>query len=654
MFQTLGELRQEIRQVIDPLIFRLRKGLNLVSGAVVSIKNDLDEYPESEDIVTLVSGKIPEDQIPDRYIQWSSFWSDEGDYVLKTAGIDPIRASPSNLTIEAPYSKIHLKNWLHYPHTVTTSGNVTIGSGTVNVWGTPIQGNVPVWNESLGWWVPSTVSGGVGGSVDWVNVLNKPTNIVYINDTPALGESIVWDGSQWIAMFNDWTSITNIPSNIVYINDTPVSGESIVWDGSQWVAQYLIGGGSVEWSNILNKPTTFVYSSDTPVSGEVLKWDGSEWIASSIEWSEVLNKPANIVTTNDTPLDQEVLRWNSSSGEWVSDTLPDYVVVSGSPSDGDSIVWESSSSSWIVTPISGGGGTGGDHASTHEDGGSDLISRLSSVTINASGSSTPGLIVNSHSSADLTTILQEWTDSSGSPVARLMSNGTFYCLNVVIGAIVPFDPMNLNPVAYWDITESTFDIVDTNRVSAWYDASGNNVTMNEGASNRRPIKHNDYIEFEAGDYLNAGDVDLWSNTNGLTIFIVVDPDNTGSLLSHYYAGGGQRAYIARTAYWNVQENHYVFNSGTVANIYAVYNLNLMTYLWEPGVRGPVYRNGTFLNNIGVVNDLSSSYSLLMGRDGDGSWFDGKIYSIIVYDYALDDLNRSKVEDYLIDKYSITT
>jgi len=658
MFQTLGDLRQEIRQVIDPLIFRVRKGLNLISGAVVgvqgevnSVRNDLDEYPDPDDIVVLVSGEVPKDQISSDYIQWAAHWN-EGDYILQTAGINPIRASPANFTLEAPYAKINLKHWLHKGSYITISGDTTIGSGTVNVWGTPSQGNVPVWNSSLGWWVPDSVSGGATGSVDWINVTNKPTNIVYINDTPNHGESIIWDStsSSWIAMFNDWSSITNIPANIVYINDTPISGESIIWDGSQWITEY-ISSSSVEWSNILNKPDNFVFSSDTPLSGEYLYSDGSNWIARTITWDDIQNKPSNIVTTDDSPSDKEILYWDSTSGEWL--TTGDYVYVSTTPSDGESIVWESASSSWITTTISGGTGSSGPHASTHEDGGTDLIDTLSSLTINASGSSNPGLVVNSHSSATGTTILQEWKDWSGNPVARLLSDGTLYCKAIVSGAIVEFTPMLLNPISYWDGIDSSFDIVDTNRVSNWYDLSGNSYTMAAVDSARRPIRGSDYVEFETGDYLSIGNVDLFSNTNGMTIFVVTTPHNSGTLLSHYYAGGGQRGYLARSFYWNVQENNGGFSSGTTVSISANYNKQVLTYLWEPGARGPVYRNGSMLGNIGVVNDISSTTSVTIAKDGEGNWFDGYIYSMIVYDYALNDTDRGKVENYLYDKYSIS-
>lgn len=140
------------------------------------------------------------------------------------------------------------------------------------------------------------------------NIINDLSDV---NASPATGQVLKWDGTDWVAgndesgsggatisgfSWNDNTNILKITegttewdilldneaddlsdnaiNDLVDVDANPTNGQILQWDGSTWVAADAASGGA-EILNDLNDVNT------TPANGDFLQWDGTEWVAGS-------------------------------------------------------------------------------------------------------------------------------------------------------------------------------------------------------------------------------------------------------------------------------------------------------------------------------------------------------------------------------------
>ena len=162
----------------------------------------------------------------------------------------------------------------------------------------------------------------------------------------------------------------------------------------------------------------------------------------------------------------------------------------------------------------------------------------------------------------------------------------------------------------------------------------------------------------AGDYLNAGDVEL-QGTGGMTVIAMTQPENMGYIAAKFLYATGGRAWRIRPDAWDLQE----IPDGWDANNYisalpsAYYQSPMVTAgRWTPAVSSELYCNGALLGSALVpaasMPDTVSQF-WIGGQQAGGSAFSGYINELIVYDRALTDTEMAGVQEYLEEKYQWT-
>lgn len=249
--------------------------------------------------------------------------------------------------------------------------------------------------------------------------------------------------------------------------------------------------------------------------------------------------------------------------------------------------------------------------------------------------------------------------------AKVFSNGfesdTLEATYVVDPAtnVLPSNGLQLWLRADVGVTKDGSDVVDQ-----WKDLSGNDHHFSQATTSAKPLWTSAAIgslpsvNFDgSSDYLSAGDVELHSNSEGMTVFAVRRADDTAyrGLLSKYWSN--QRVWILSTTSFILQESSGSYNGNTNADRASTTLDQVDSAVWTPGEAGQIWENGSLMGTATTaVTDLTETTApLYLGRIADfGNYFDGDVAEMIVYNRALSNTERIEVETYLAQRYGLTS
>ncbi|MEM1059739.1 MAG: chitobiase/beta-hexosaminidase C-terminal domain-containing protein, partial [Verrucomicrobiota bacterium] len=213
--------------------------------------------------------------------------------------------------------------------------------------------------------------------------------------------------------------------------------------------------------------------------------------------------------------------------------------------------------------------------------------------------------------------------------------------------------------------QAEFGVVrDGDQVVTWKDLSGNEAHFHQLDTNRRPIWRDQFmggrpgVDFDGnGDYLSAGDVELHSNTHGLTVMVVRQAAATANdaLISKFDAPDGQRQWVLRTINFDVQEQATSNNGANVAAYSNSLDLQIDTGIWSPSQPAVVWVNGEVMGTAASPTDTitDTDSELLLGCLGNfDASYKGGIAEILVYDRALTEAERVAISAQLALRFGI--
>ncbi|MGZ0016833.1 LamG-like jellyroll fold domain-containing protein [Yeosuana sp. AK3] len=224
----------------------------------------------------------------------------------------------------------------------------------------------------------------------------------------------------------------------------------------------------------------------------------------------------------------------------------------------------------------------------------------------------------------------------------------------------------------------TSNTINGQPISFWNDASGNSNNASQGNANQQPLfansVMNDYpsILFDfsqtsgQNDFLWGADAPNLDNTDGLTIFSVVRPTNTGSarsIISKRNNVGVNQSYMlfffnSNYYYVDLVSTNNRFNTSPVA-----FNANtnyMISTLYDGTLpttsRVNVYHGETLITTASessaTIPDYNSPFTIGATHIGDNRGFGGYISEVIVFRKALNTAERIIVNNYLAAKYDI--
>lgn len=226
-------------------------------------------------------------------------------------------------------------------------------------------------------------------------------------------------------------------------------------------------------------------------------------------------------------------------------------------------------------------------------------------------------------------------------------------IGVLMGAgnnAAAFSPTNLAGLKLW-LKADSLVLSNNDPVSTWSDSSGNGNDVT-GTGGQRPLYKTNIqnglpsVRFDGvDDFLNGGVIATYG-----TLFVVSNFTGT-SPFDDYHAMVATNSRVGGTA------DAYMFGTQSSTNIY--------TDNGTPFTATSIYINkvqtvdfatlSTTKIFAGVDSTPASKTSLQLGQDPIqlvNRYWQGDVFEILVYDTALSDTNRNKVEDYLNSKWAL--
>lgn len=211
------------------------------------------------------------------------------------------------------------------------------------------------------------------------------------------------------------------------------------------------------------------------------------------------------------------------------------------------------------------------------------------------------------------------------------------------------EPDTISDLALW-LKADSLVLSDNDPVSTWADDSGNGRDVTQAGS-LRPIYKTNIVNGEPVVRFNGSDQYLqlaqsFISGNGWTILTVTKADTSTEGVVAANDDPGQRgwALFRGNASGNVETSGTPGTAYTAGSGFDIINV-------AGGIS--IYVNGT-LNAQATRSIPSNSANFDVGRRGFGSYFDGDIAEIIIYDRLLTTQERQDVTLYLSAKYGIST
>lgn len=256
---------------------------------------------------------------------------------------------------------------------------------------------------------------------------------------------------------------------------------------------------------------------------------------------------------------------------------------------------------------------------------------------------------------------------------------------------------NITNLSDGDINTSTFNsnnpyIIENQNLRLWLKADSININNNIGITNwadysssngninfeqldldKQPkfIEYNDNflptVQFDGiDDFMSAGVENLFDNTNGMSIFIVGKSnkvDLNQSYISKFSQPDNKMEWRFQNDNFAIASLNGTINPTDITNFTSETNYRLFSGIWDTDNPIQTYINSTAIadnpptsnNATSSINSISTTdTALLVGaiQNGNAGFLDGEISEIIVYNTALDNTERQRIEQYLNTKYEI--
>lgn len=253
----------------------------------------------------------------------------------------------------------------------------------------------------------------------------------------------------------------------------------------------------------------------------------------------------------------------------------------------------------------------------------------------------------------------------GSPLA-----GRLGPLGAAPHRFVPSDLTGL--IAWWDA--GILGLADGASVSSWADRAGVQANATSPSGKRPLYKANilnslPVVRFSS---VTAGDYLTWVSSSLLvtsrTAFLVASPTLPSALVRPWLSNATGNWYFSVTgdattgsmhgSYANASNAQvtYASSAGTVASA------TTAVFCWQISTAGSnvtrsLYKNGTLLSSVtlatGHATPTATTWYLGNFTTSTANPFVGDVAEAIVYDLALIDVDRQRVERYLGNKYNVT-
>ena len=227
-------------------------------------------------------------------------------------------------------------------------------------------------------------------------------------------------------------------------------------------------------------------------------------------------------------------------------------------------------------------------------------------------------------------------------------------------------PIGYNPVLWLDAADSSTITESGGSVSTWADKSGNANDATQGSASKQPtigvptVNGLNVIKFNDADSqtLSVADDGIFDVFGGsYTIFTVLYTDNPGvNQRPFYITSGSGDVNLGNIDSGNVAERVTFGVNGISAQNSSVDNT--LPYI------AAFVRDGTTITNTfnSDTESTATDASVIditptrvdIGSDSDsGAYLSGNIAEILVFDFAMSDIERSVIEDYLDSKWGNT-
>jgi len=231
-----------------------------------------------------------------------------------------------------------------------------------------------------------------------------------------------------------------------------------------------------------------------------------------------------------------------------------------------------------------------------------------------------------------------------------------------------FNPLLITNAVGWFVADS---IQSTDSVSQWVNLANADMSIYANAKTNTPLvkpdmlNHHAVVQFDGiDDYLDGKDIFDASSIFGRSFFIVSEFEkNPSSFISKSLTGNSQNRFFVLID--DLGKIRLGFHDNELKNVISKGSLEQNEYLIYSGMfdfsnkQASLYQNTNNIGNVEINQPINSTYNFLVGAYNneqgtippkEGYYLDGSIAEIIIYDQALTDEERTKVDNYLLKKY----
>ena len=221
----------------------------------------------------------------------------------------------------------------------------------------------------------------------------------------------------------------------------------------------------------------------------------------------------------------------------------------------------------------------------------------------------------------------------------------------------PFSPLSISNCTLWLDASDTSTITETtNSVSQWNDKSGNSNNATQAIASNQPSY---VIGTQNGLNGVKGGVNKFLNISPqapygtqFSLFVVVAK---GTQPNSYVLAGGSSGvnpsilsrYSAKDFEFFGQVPRFDFAINTVTTGVLLQALHI-----DGGTTDGYFNTTQVYSSAAGLISNNKFFTMLFSFDGTGSFFDGTIYEVLLYNSKLTNTNRLKVESYLRTKWGI--